>query len=142
MPNSKYYLPTTYLHAAGFFFRSHNSTPSQEIPRILGNSMIRYRICNSPPLVPVLSQINPVYVLLSAFFKVHIKILLTHMSAKWSTSFRFPHENHYSHSNKSSQPYASISQIYCSTCFGHPHAHHQELINCSSRLRFTVGTWW
>jgi hypothetical protein len=32
---------------------------------------------------------------------------------------------------------ASIPQIYCSsfkyssTCFGHPHAHYQELINCS-----------
>jgi hypothetical protein len=41
------------------------------------------------------------------------------------------------------QPDASISHIYCSsfkcssTCFGHPLAHHQELINCSSRLWFT-----
>jgi hypothetical protein len=42
------------------------------------------------------------------------------------------------------QPDASIPQIYCSsfkyssTCFGHPLAHHhQEPINCSSRLWFT-----
>ena len=48
--------------------------------------------------------------------------------------------------NKINQPDISISQLYCvsfkysSICFGHPHAHHQELINCSSRLWFTVGT--
>jgi hypothetical protein len=80
MPSSKYYLRTTYLYAARFFFRRHNSTPSQEIRRILGNPMIHYRIYNSP-LVPVLSQINPVYAILSAFLKVHIKIIfpLTHM---------------------------------------------------------------
>jgi hypothetical protein len=26
--------------------------------------------------------------------------------------------------------------MYSSTCFGRPHAHHQELNNCSSSLRF------
>jgi hypothetical protein len=41
------------------------------------------------------------------------------------------------------QPDAAISQVYrlsfkySSTCFGHPHAHHQELI-CSSSLWFTL----
>jgi hypothetical protein len=43
------------------------------------------------------------------------------------------------------QPDAAIFYVYylsfkySSTCFRHPHAHHQEL---SSSLRFTVGTWW
>jgi hypothetical protein len=31
-----------------------------------------------------------------------------------------------------------VSFKYGSTCFGHPHAHHQELLNCSSCLWFTV----
>ena len=29
-----------------------------------------------------------------------------------------------------------LTFIYSSTCFGRPHAHHQELNNCSSSLRF------
>jgi len=52
------------------------------------------------------------------------------------------------HSNKSTnQMHQSLRFIACSLntaqhVSGHPHAHHQELINCSSRLWFTVGGWW
>jgi hypothetical protein len=33
-------------------------------------------------------------------------------------------------------PVYYLTFIYSSTCFGHPHVHHQELNNCSSSLWF------
>jgi hypothetical protein len=32
--------------------------------------------------------------------------------------------------------FITLTFIYSSTCFGRPHAHHQELTNCSSNLCF------
>jgi hypothetical protein len=57
-------------------WEANNCSSTQDIPRILRNQRVRYRILKSPPMVTTLSQMNPVHIPRSYF------------SHKWETDFR------------------------------------------------------
>ena len=68
---------------------------SQEIPRILWNSKVHYRIHKCPPPVLIPNQINPVHAPHPASW-IFILIPSSHHTpgpSKWSLSLRFPHRH-------------------------------------------------
>jgi hypothetical protein len=68
---------------------------SQEIPRLSLNPNVYCRFRKIPPLVPILSQINPVHTIPPPFRKINFNIILpsTTVSSELSLSFRFSNQN-------------------------------------------------
>jgi hypothetical protein len=57
-------------------WEANSSSASQKIPRLIRNPKFYCRVHNSPSLVPVLSQRNPIYKLAPYFPKIHSNIIL------------------------------------------------------------------
>jgi hypothetical protein len=45
---------------------------NKEVPHLLWNPQIYYRVHKSPTLVPILNQMNPIHSMLIYFFKIHL----------------------------------------------------------------------
>jgi hypothetical protein len=72
-------------------WKADSYSASQDIPRLLRNTKIHYRVHKSLPLIPILSQMNSVHKFTQYCPKIHSNIILPSvpMSSAWSLPFRF-----------------------------------------------------
>ena len=76
-------------------WRANRFSGSQEIPSILLNPKVHYRIHECPQRVPIVGQLDLVHTTTSHLRKIHLNIILPSKpgSPKWALSLRFPSPN-------------------------------------------------
>jgi hypothetical protein len=57
-------------------WEAKSNSASQELLRLLCTPKVHYRVHNSPPLIPILSQMHPVHNFPPCFRKIHSNIIL------------------------------------------------------------------
>jgi hypothetical protein len=67
----------------------------KKYPAFLWNPKVHYRVHTSPPMDPILSQLNPVRPIDPYLPKVHLNVInpLTSRSSQWSLAFGPPNQN-------------------------------------------------
>jgi hypothetical protein len=60
-----------------------NCAATQELPSVLWNPNVHYRVHKNPPLVPILSQIDLIHTIPSCLSNIHFNII--HPPTSWSS---------------------------------------------------------
>jgi len=59
-------------------WEANRFSASQNIPRILWNPMVQYRVLKCQRPAPNLSHLDPVHASISHFLKIHLNVILTY----------------------------------------------------------------